>query len=134
MFINNQDMRNLLTAMRNGTSPSSYTLNAIEWRLERSEEKEREALEEKKRQIATLRDRIYEVLSDGRSYTPTDIQFVIYNRYGCAYSLPKITFHVAHMTFGLTGEDAERWKGVEHDINANCGRGNRGKSYFHIVK
>ena len=128
MWIDISEMKYLLD---HAEDMPSYIRAQYENDLKRAEARERKALEEKAHKVAVLRDRIYDALSDGRSLTPTDIQFVIYNRYGYAYSLPKITYHVAYMTFGLTGEDAERWKGVEHDCNTNCGRG---KSYFHIVK
>lgn len=132
MFISNSVMRNLLDCAKKA-GVTGYDLDDAEYLLERAEEREERRRKEKAAQEAQLRDKIYNALSDGRPMTPTDVQFIIYNRYGRAYSLPKIAYQLRYMAYRLP-QSEERWKNVKRDLYASNQRGQRNKAFYRIEK
>ena len=131
MWIDTKDIKYLLEHVED---MPSHIRKSFENQLERAEERQKEREEKKRQERYKLYDAIYAELKDGRSYTPTDLQLLLYNHTSRPWSCQKVTRLLFEMSYCLCGRDKERWPGVENDLTENCKRNNRGKSFFHIKK
>ena len=131
MWIKNSDMKFLL---EHAEDMPSYIREMYQSQLERAEARQKERNEKKRQERYVLYEAIYKELENGRSCTPTDLQFLLYNRTGKPWSCQRITRLLCEMSYNLRGEETKRWNAVKHDVAENRKPNNRGKSFYHIEK
>lgn len=92
MWMKNHEMRDVLEALQNGKQLPDWEIQYLLCKVEEAEQREQERIQRKRdEQIALCRE-IHALLVEqsGRRLCPTDIQFMVYNRFGQQLSCAKV--------------------------------------------
>lgn len=92
MWMKNNEMRDVLEALQNGKQLPDWYIQYMLCKVEEAEQREQERIQRKRDEQIALCRKIYTLLAEQpeRRLCPTDLQFMVYNRFGVALSCAKV--------------------------------------------
>ena len=92
MFINNEDLREILVCMRDNKPLEPWYINSMLSKVDRADEREQARIQRKRDEQIALCRKIHVLLAEQpeRRLCPTDLQFMVYNRFGQQLSCAKV--------------------------------------------